>query len=267
MLIFMFVFFALTLSLVVATVATGKLSKEYKKEFKNFFVLKALNQYFTDLEYDPNRGMPAQVIANTHMMYMGDRYHSNDYISAKYKGIAFQQADVHIEEEHESTDSDGHTHTYYVTIFKGRWMIFDFNKTFKANVQISQKGFGNSYVNKYWGNKENRFKKVQMESEEFNKKFNVYAQSEHDAFYIITPSFMQRIQKLDDENKGKLLFCFIDNKLHIGLFDGKDAFEPKSVFKKIDEEQIISEISEDIKAITQFVDELSLENNLFINEI
>ena len=50
---------------------------------------------------------------------MGDRYHSEDYISAEYKNIKFEQSDVHIEEEHESTDSEGHTTTTYVTIFKG----------------------------------------------------------------------------------------------------------------------------------------------------
>ena len=264
---FIITFFDLIMCSIVGAIATGKLNREFKQKYKEYFVLKALNNYFTDLIYDPNRGMPQKVIADTHMMFMGDRYRSNDYISAKYKGIAFEQADVHIEEEHETTDSKGHTTRYYVTIFRGRWMIFDFNKTFKANVQISQKGFGNSYVNKYWGKEEQKFKKVEMESEEFNKRFNVFAQSEHDAFYIITPAFMQRIQKLDDVNSGKLLFCFIDNKLHIGLYDGKDAFEPKSPFKEIDEESTVAEISEDINKVIQFVDELNLDNTLFTKEV
>lgn len=261
------IFFALIIGMIIILVSTSKLNAEYKKLFKNIFVLKSLENKFTDLMYEPNRGIPYQVIAETKMMNMGDIYHSEDYISGKYKDIKFEQADVHIEEEHESTDSDGNTTTTYVTIFKGRWMIFDFNKTFKANVQISQKGFGNSKVKRFFGKKEELYKKVQMESENFNNKFNVFAQNEHDAFYIITPSLMERIERLEEHNKGKLLFCFINNKLHVGIYDGKDSFEPESVFREIDEEKTKTRISGEIEMITQFVDELNLDNTLFKKEV
>ena len=252
--------------IIVLAIITLKPSKEYKKRFKSEIVKKALEEKFTDLEYDPNKGMPYSVIASTKMMRMGDIYHSEDYISGKYKDIKFEQADVHIEEEYQTTDSEGHTETHYVTIFMGRWMIFDFNKSFKADVQISQKGFGNSKVRKHFGKKEELFKEVAMESEEFNKRFKVYAQNEHDAFYIITPQLMERIQRLDDKNKGKLLFCFIDNRLHIGIYDNKNSFEPGSVFKEINEDTL-KKITEEIETITQFVDELNLDNTLFKREV
>lgn len=262
-----FIIFIPFIGVLVTVISTSKLNAEYRKIFKSTFVQKALQKKFTDLIYIPNEGIPYQTIASTEMMNMGNRYHSEDYISARYKDIKFEQSDVHIQEEQESTDSDGHTTTTYVTIFKGRWMIFDFNKIFKANVQIAQKGFGNSRVKKFFGKKEERFKQVMMESESFNKKFKVFAQNEHDAFYIITPFLMERIEKLDEENKGKLLFCFIDNRLHIGIYDNKNSFEPGSVFKKISEEEILTEISKDIELITQFVDELNLNNDLFKKEV
>lgn len=258
------------LSVVIGTfitiIATSKLKNQYRRDFKNKFVLKSLENKFTDLYYNPDKGIPYSIIDATQMMNMGDKYHSEDYISAKYKDIKFEQADVHIEEEHESTDSDGNTTTTYITIFKGRWMIFDFNKEFKADVQISQKGFTSSRVKKFFGKKDELFKKVTMESENFNSKFNVYAQNEHDAFYIITPSLMERIERLAVRNKGKMLFCFVNNKLHIGIHDNKDSFEPGSVFKQINEEESIKKISNEIEVITQFVDELNLENDLFKKE-
>jgi len=265
--IIVFPVLVLMIGIFIVVISTSKLNSEYRRRFKNEFVLKSLQDQFTDLIYQPDRGIPYSTIAETKMMYMGDRYHSEDYISAKYKDIKFEQSDVHIEERHETTDSDGHTSTTYVTIFKGRWMIFDFNKEFKANVQVSQKGFGNSKVKRFFGKKEEIFKKVSMESESFNKKFNVFAQNEHDAFYIITPSLMERIERLDENNKGKLLLCFIDNRLHIGIYDGKDSFEPGSVFKEIHEQEAIEKISNEIKVITQFVDELNLDNTLFKKEV
>ena len=195
---------------------------------------------------------------------MGDRYSSNDYISGKYKNINVIQADVHIEEEHETTDSDGNTTTTWVTIFMGRWMIFDFNKIFKANIQVCQKGFGNSKLSN-WGSK-TKYKKVMMEDQVFNNIFRTYAQDEHDAFYILTPSLMEKIKKLVNNISGKLLFCFVDNKLHIGIQNNKDSFE-HGIFTKINEEKVTNDISQDIKMITNFVDELSLDNDLFRKEV
>ena len=261
---FHFLIFSIVLGTIISYIICYKPLNKFTMEFKKLFVLKSLESIFTDLEYNPTLGLDEYIIRETQMMDMGDRYSSNDLIIGKYKNINIMQADVHIEEEHQTTDSNGHTTTTYVTIFKGRWMIFDFNKFFKANLQLCQKGFSNSKLNN-WGNKE-KFKKVMMEDEAFNKMFRIYAQNEHEAFYILTPSLMEKIKTLTTNINGKVLFCFIDNKLHVGLQNNKDSFE-HSVFKKIDEKQIIENISKDIKLITNFVDELDLDNDLFRKEV
>ena len=258
------VFFGFVAILIFPVLFTGKQKREYILKFKKYFVQSALKTVFTDLTYRPEQGMPRDVISSTKMMHMGDRYTSNDYISGRYKDIGFRQADIHIEEERETTDSDGNTRTYWVTLFRGRWMIFDFNKTFKADLQVCQKHFGNNKISN-WGN-ESKFERVKLESVDFNKRFNVYAQSDHEAFYLLTPPIMEKIIKLDDMNQGRLLLCFIDNKLHIGLYDGKDSFEHAPIFKQINEEQVRSNISNDIKQITMFIDELDLDNDLFRRE-
>ena len=256
--------FIMAIRMFIKYIFLNKQITEFNNDFKNKYVLSSLNKIFTDLKYFPDKGLDYGVIANTRMMDMGDRYSSNDYFEGKYKNVNVKQADVHIEEEQQTTDSDGHTTTTWVTIFEGKWMIFDFNKTFTANVQVSQKGFGNSRVNN-WGEK-NRYKKVEMEDAEFNKMFRIYAQNEHDAFYILTPSLMEKIKNLARTVSGKLLLCFINNELHIGLYNYKDSFE-HSVYKKIDEEKINDDISKEIKIITNFVDELDLDNSLFRREV
>lgn len=256
--------FIMAIRMFIKYIFLNKQITEFNNGFKNKYVLSSLNKIFTDLKYFPDKGLDYGVIANTRMMDMGDRYSSNDYFEGKYKNVNVKQADVHIEEEQQTTDSDGHTTTTWVTIFEGKWMIFDFNKTFTANVQVSQKGFGNSRVNN-WGEK-NKYKKVEMEDAEFNKMFRIYAQNEHDAFYILTPSLMEKIKNLAKTVSGKLLLCFINNELHIGLYNYKDSFE-HSVYKKIDEEKINDNISKEIKIITNFVDELDLDNSLFRREV
>ena len=256
-LVFLIIIMAILLVFVPA-----KNKKEFNDAYKRLFVRRSFEGLFTDLKYAPEQGISSYTISNTGMMSTGDVFSSNDYIEGKYKGILFKQSDVHIEEE--STDSEGHT--TYTTIFQGRWMIFDFNKPFKANIEVAQKWFGANTL-KHYKNKEERFKRVKLESEEFNKRFKVYAQSELEAFYILTPHMIERIMKLDDQNSGKLLLCFVDNQLHVGVYDGKDSFEYSNYFKKIDEQTELEKISRDIKLITMFIDELSLDNDLFRKEV
>lgn len=255
-LIFISFIFGVGLTMII----TSKTRKNFSLAFKNTFVLNSLQSIFTELNYQPEMGISEQLIRSTQMMNMGDRYSSNDFIAAKYKNISVIQSDVHIEEKRETRDSDGHTRTTWVTIFKGRWMVFDFNKVFKANIQVSQKGFGNSKINNWFV--ETKYKKVMMEDQVFNDMFRTYAQSEHEAFYILTPALMEKIKQLVSNIQGKVLFCFIDNKLHVGIQNNKDSFE-HSIFKKIDETKIMEQISKDIKLITNFVDELDLDNDLF----
>ena len=247
---------------IITYIFTNKLAKEYSIAYKNYFVKTSLEKVFENLKYQPDNGIPCSTINSTNMIYTGTRYSSNDLITGNYKTIGFTQSDIHIQDERTRTDSNGNTKTYYVTIFKGRWMIFDFNKSFKSDVQVTQKGFENSKITSYFS-KKNKFQKVEMESQEFNEKFNVYAKQPLEAFYILTPRIMEKILTLDKKNEGKLLLCFVDKKLHVGIYDNNDSFEHKNVFKDINKQEIKNNISKDIQKITMFIDELELNNDLF----
>lgn len=252
------------IGLLLTLLLSRKPSEKYKLAFKEVYVLKALKQFFTKLRYEPLNGIPKNIIYNTGMIKMGHRYSSNDLVIAMYKNIKIIQSDVHIEERRERRNSKGNRETYWVTLFKGKWMIFDFNKNFKANIQVKQKGFNNSKITNWWN--EEKFRKVEMEDEEFNKKFKIYTQDEHDAFYVLTPSLMEKIKNLTKQINGKIMLCFIDNKLHVALQNGEDSFEP-NIFKEINEQNIIENLTKDIKVVTSFVDKLDLDNDLFRREV
>ena len=195
------------------------------------------------------------------MLDTGDRFNSNDYISGIYKNIKFEQSDIHMERKHEEKDEDGNKKTVWETIFRGRLMAFDFNKKFKANIRVSSRHFGANSLP--WNKK---FFNVKMEDIEFNKHFTVYAESEHDAFYILTPQFMEKLQDITKKLNCNIMFCFVDNRLHIAIDNNEDSFE-YNVFKPINEQEIEESIVKDIKLITRFVDELNLDNDLFRREV
>ncbi len=244
----------------ITEASVSKIKKEFNTLFKMKYVKGPLEKVFDNLVFDPNDGIAREVLKRTEMVYTGDRFSSNDYISGEYKGVKFAQSDVHIEEEHTSTDSKGHTHTYYETIFQGRWMIFEFNKRFKENMSIAQKGFSCARTPSLWG--DNKYEKIKLEDVDFNKRFNVRAQNGLEAFYILTPGFMERIKRVDDRTEGKLMFCFINNSLHVGIDSREDSFE-HGMLKKIDEAEISRAVQADIRVITDIVNDLGLDNDLF----
>ncbi len=257
--LFMSAIFVFAITAIVVAIATRKEAAEYKKAYKAYFVEQNLAKTFTNLQYQHEAGLNKQTLAATQMINTGDRYSSNDLTMGKYKNVNFTQADVHIEEEYK--DSDGDTH--YTTIFLGRFMIFEFPKKFNFKLEVVSKFFGAKKVpgrNPQTGRK---FEKFEVESPDFNKKFKIYAEDGFETFYLLDPAFIDRIERLGAEYDKKMILCFVDNKLYVGLNEGKDSFEAPSPFKPIDEQAELEKVHEDIKVVTDFVDELRLDRKIF----
>lgn len=231
----------------------------YRVAYKSYMIYRSLSEVFTNLKYYPNQGMPPAVVRT--VMTTGDRYRSNDFMTATYKDINFTQADVHTEERHETRDSDGHTHTSYTTIFKGRFLIFDFKRDFSFRLQLVGKKFWGARLPRFIG--ENKFKKIETESHEFNKQFKIYAQDGFEAFYILDPSFIEKIQAIGTYYNNSIMFSFMDKKLIVAVDDGNDSFEAPHPAKLTDESAEKARIAKDIMTIVQFVDKLSLNRYMF----
>ena len=255
---FMVLIILLIVHLVSKAFLIGNDTEKFKKEFKNIFVVSALQKTFSNLEYVPEKGFDESYMDQIGMLDTGDRYHSEDYVSGDYKKIHFEQADIHVMEEEEEKDSDGNTRTEWVTIFLGRWMIFDFNKSFKSDLRVSHSFYCTS-----WPGKEHH--QIDLEDEEFNKNFSVVAENEHDAFYILTPHLMQKMKEITEKIHDGIMFCFVDNKLHIAINSNEDTFEQNPLIP-INEQEIEKKLTEEIKVIIDFVEELDLDNDLFMRK-
>lgn len=252
------VIISIIITVLLKIILNGKDMETFNKEYKNIFVLGALKKKFDDLKYDPNKGFTEEEIRKIGMLDTGDRFSSNDYISGTYKNIKFEQSDIEIEEEHEEEDSDGNKTVTYQTIFKGRWMVFDFNKKFIAKIQVVTSAIPSMFFEKGKS-------RVRFEDEEFNKMFRVYTTVEHDAFYVLTPSIIEKMKDIRKRLNSGIMFAFVDNKLYIALNNYKDSFESNPL-KPIDEEVIYNQINKDIEVITDFVDDLNLNKDLFKKE-
>ncbi len=233
--------------LIMGGTAFGQISKSFKSE-----VLTGLIATFVDNgQFIPERGLSQSQVYSTEFLKRADRFHSEDFLSGEMDGVQFVSSDVKLEERHVEHTKNG-TRTYYETYFLGRVFCFEFNKAFDGYLQVLEGA--RPKVNR-------KYTKVKLESVQFNKKFKTYATSEHSAFYVLTPHFMEALMKFERENKGKIYFSFIDDKLYIGINNFRDTFELR-MFRNLDE-KVFDEFKKDLLVIQDVIHELKLNNNIF----
>jgi hypothetical protein len=224
-----------------------KISKSFKSE-----VLTGLVDTFVDNgHFDPNQGLSQSQVYSTEFVKRADRFHTEDYLRGSMDGVEFVSSDVKLEERHVEHTKNG-TRTYYETYFLGRIFIFEFNKTFDGYLQVLEGG--RPTVNR-------KYKKVKLESVQFNKKFKTYSTSEHSAFYVLTPHLMEALMKFEQTNKGTIKFSFLGTKLFIGINNFRDTFELR-MFRKLDN-TVFDEFKRDLLVIQDVIHELRLNNKLF----
>ena len=236
---------------VAISISTREEKLQYKKAYKGYFVGQSLMKTFTNIKYNHDTGLDRQVLIDTAMINTGDRYSSNDLTIGKYKDVDFAQADVRIEEKHEDSDGD----TYYTTIFKGRYMVFEFPKKFNSRMMLSYSHEPKEGINPKTGK---AMQHIETESIEFNKCYNTYAEDGVEAFYILTPDFMERAQELGRSHNNEVSFYFAENKMVIGINDGNDIFEPPDPKVPIDEKAETEKVNKEINLVIHIIDDLKL---------
>lgn len=254
-----FVFLAIAIDFGVYLIFIRKKEREYRAYYKSNYVTAMIHTAIPTAQYQPDQGFPSSLIRGTGLIMMGNIYHSEDLITGTYNNVEFRRADLLI--QNESTDSDGNTST--TTLFNGRWMIFESNKYFEADLQIIQKGFG--YANKRSGiftKKADRRHAFETEDVEFNRQFKCLCQNESEAFYLLTPVLMRGLMKLAAESDGKIMVGFVDNLIHVAIKSNKDSLEPPVLHKVSDKDFL--EIQREINAVTSFVEGMRIDRKIFM---
>jgi len=221
--------------------------KDISNRFKKVYVTEEMKKVFPASTYIYNHGFSEEEVMKSGLLYNRDRYKSEDMISGNFEGVNFRSSDVEQKEVRRSGK-----HTTVVTVFQGRFYEFDFPKQFKANLLLLQPFNFRPFSG---------LKKIKMESIKFNSELKVYAGSEHEAFYILTPNFMEKLLFLDNKYLDKISFSFLDNKLSMAIDSRKDYFDIKP-FRTVNK-TIVSEYREELNDIKEFIKVLQLNQTLF----
>lgn len=241
-------FILLFVIITIAVMFGGKKSKEFKELYKQHFVAALLGEFFENTQYIWDKGFTSDAVRSFGLSQMGNRFYSEDYISGTYKGIPFEQSDVKI--QYHTSGKNSHTTTY----FSGRMFVFHFTGRNVLPVQIFSEGFS------YRAKPIERFKmnKVNLESVEFNKSFDVKAVNEHDAFYVLTPQMMEKLFDLQSRF-GNVALNFSGGRLFLGFNCGMGAFDA-DMSRPIDYPTEKARMKRDMQVIIDIIDIMELAN-------
>ena len=110
-------------------------------------------------------------------------------------------------------------------------------------------------------NKNNK-EEVKLEDVVFSKKWNVYATDQIEARYLLTTAFMERILEVKRRFKGmNIEFSFFDNKLLIAIPSSKDMFETTSLFKSALSYYRMQNVVYQFYSIFSIIDLLKIKGN------
>lgn len=224
----------------------------YKKSFKKEIVSRIVTFIDNDLIYYPEKKITWHEFQSSLLVeywrHSVDIWDGEDYVRGILGKTAVKFSEVHAEDEETYTDAEGNTQTYYITVFKGLFFIFDFNKAFE--------GFTVVLPEKFWSYR--RYGDlVKLEDPEFEEEFVVYSDNQITARYILSPSLMRRLLKFRHELGKKVYLSFVNGRLYMGISIHKNLFEPR-VFRTILDFELIQEYFEYMQLGKDIVEELNL---------
>jgi hypothetical protein len=219
----------------------------YKKSFKKEIVSRIVTFIDDDLIYYPEKQITWHEFQSSLLVQYWwrsvDRWSGEDYVQGILGKTAVKFSEVHAEERKRRDNS-----RRYITVFKGLFFIFDFNKAFEGFTVVLPERI---WPYRIYGDL------VKLEDPEFEEEFVVYSDNQITARYILSPSLMRRLLKFRRELGKKVYLSFVNGRLYMGISIDKNLFEPK-IFRTILNFQLIHEYLEYMQLGKDIVEELNL---------
>ena len=138
-----------------------------------------------------------------------------------------------------------------VPYFQGVFIVLDMNKKFEGHTIIKPESLVK--FEPY------QLRKTTLEDVKFEKKYDVYTDNEIEARYLITTSFMDRLNEMKTAFKGKKVSCaFYDKKLIIAFDNPFDTFSVVSLFRKTEEHKQYFQMFDEFLSIVKLIDYFKL---------
>lgn len=204
---------------VIINLIFSKNRNKYNYEFKNIIIEKLLHNFYNKINYTPKSSMPRDIYCEAQYKEYFNRYYSDDYMSGFLEDkYPFKMAEVKTEEETTTTDSDGNTSTSTTTKFHGLFAKIEMNKSINSNLFIG--------ANMFIPSKQ----RLEMDSQEFEKHFDVFASNSIIGMQLLTHDIMELLISFKRLTGIKYDISIYNNVMYL-RFHTYSMFELKSVKK------------------------------------
>lgn len=220
----------------------------FSKYYKERYVLEVLrsDRSFTNLTYEVKAGFDMEEVTGMNLFLMGDKtfYLSEDILRGYYKGRAFSFGDVKTGRSTQAGEL-----RYKENLFYGQVVVL-----YRLEDQKESDGLLLVRDHLLLGPNGGSIERVQTESVAFHDKFDVFAEKPLNAFYILTPPFMEKIMELSERIEGELSLCFYKHTVYAAVNSKKDVFDPDVDIDLNEKKDSI--LNEDVSFIRELVDVL-----------
>lgn len=231
--------------IIIATITISQFSKEYKKYLKIYkekVIKSIIDNFYDDVEYFPFNMLPEKTYLESNCMNY-DTYYSEDYFKGTINNKnKIEMAEVTTKEIRKYKDSDGEEQEKEIIIFSGLFSKIELGKSINNELEI------------YRNNNSEIFKKnkVEMDSSEFEKNFDVNCTNKIVAMEILTSDVMEELLRFKENSNIEFSIRIKNDKLYLKFICG-DMFE----IGKLKKGSLDKELLEKFFNILKFTNNLS----------
>ena len=258
--------FALFIGGGIAAFVINSLSTGYRAEFKQDVIRAIVRFIDPGLRYEAGSCISqAEYLSSLIFRRMPDRYGGDDLVSGKLGRTDVMFSELHTEYKTESRDSKGHRHTHWHTIFKGLFVVSDFNKRFHGTTIVlpdaAERVLGplaHFFQNLNLG----RGQLIKLDDPEFEKLFVVYGDDQIEARYILSTSLMARIAAFRKKVGRDIYLSFTQSKMFLAISCPGEMFEPP-LFRSVIGFDSVVKYFRDLQLALSIVEELNLNTRIW----
>ena len=221
-----------------------------KKSFENKIkekIMPDVCKCFDKLIWEQGKYYDTQIFGYSNLIPQFSSYEFDDVFYGKYKDVNFDIV------ESEFTIGSGKNRR---TVFNGVIVKLDMNKNFKGKTVIRPDSIFHTPPSF-------TLKHTTLEDVVFEKKFDVFTDDEVEARYLITPSFMERLNNMKVAFNAYAVSCaFYEKYLFVGLRTSKDLFSLCSLNKPVNDEKQFFTMFEEILSIIKLIDHFKLNQKI-----
>lgn len=222
------------------------------------------------LRFDPKAHVSKSEFKESGLFRTGiDRYKGEDLFWGRLGKTDIRFSEVHAEYKTTTRTKHG-SHTTWHTIFKGLFVIADFNKHFRGHTvvlpDVAERALG--WLGQKLQDTFDLFRRgelVKLEDPEFEREFAVYGDDQVEARYILTPALMRRLLEFKRRTGKRCWFSFAGSNIHIAVDTDRDMFDV-SLSRSLLDPQLVQEQLRDLQFVCGVVEDLGLNTRIWTKE-